>query len=149
MGWQDTIELVGVVVVACLLVPVLWLFVRRRWLSSRGGVFDCALRLHTVVPSAGWALGLARYVEDGSLEWYRVFSLRVRPRLVLRRSSTEMVSRRRPDDVELLVLFADHEIVRLREEQREWELAMPDESVTGLLSWLEASPPGGQSYLGS
>jgi Protein of unknown function (DUF2550) len=26
--------------------------------------------------------------------------------------------------------------------EAEWELAMSEESLTGLLSWLEAAPPG-------
>lgn len=45
------------------------------------------------------------------------------------------------------MLFSDHQIIRLESSeggrQKVWELAMPAGSVTGLMSWLEAAPPGG------
>ncbi|MEL4357891.1 MULTISPECIES: DUF2550 domain-containing protein [unclassified Luteococcus] len=130
-----------------LLVPLLGLYVRRRWLSTRGGVFDCALKL----ASGGWATGVARYEAD-ELQWFRIFSLSTRPKLVLERDLTASVGHRRPDESEAVVLFSDDQIIRLRSTQgREpviWELAMNPQSVTGLMSWLEAAPPGGDRYSG-
>ena len=51
-----------------------------------------------------------------------------------------------PDPVEAVALNADNRILRVETLQgdtdREWELAMSPESLTGLLSWLEAAPAG-------
>lgn len=153
MGWTGYLEAGAGLLLLVILLPLVWLFARRRWLSSRGGVFDCGLRLRDRVPGGGWSLGLARYDGD-VLEWYRVFSFTFRPRLELDRTTTTMVARRHPDQVEALVLFADHEVVRLHVETpddpegRDWELAMAPGSVTGLMSWLEAAAPGSGRYPG-
>jgi len=155
MTWLEIVELAIFMLLLVVVLPLAWLFARRRWLSAKGGVFDCGLRLRDQIPGGGWSLGLARY--DGNiLEWYRIFSFTFRPRLRLDRSTTSMVSRREPDQVEALVLFADHQVVRLRESRsgspdgdtKDWELAMTPASITGLLSWLEAAPPGGGRYPG-
>ncbi|MGA4507318.1 DUF2550 domain-containing protein [Propionibacteriaceae bacterium G1746] len=144
MEWVVIIEvLVAVVVAACLLFLV-WMFVRRRWLSSRGGVFDCALRSHGHRPH--WQLGMARY-DGNRLLWYRVFSLDLGPRLMLDRRQTTWSGQRPPSHDEMTVLFTDHQVVLLdgitrSGEQGTFELAMTPASVTGLMSWLEASAPG-------
>ena len=144
MEWLTGIEIAIGLVVLC---PVLFLsvlFIRRRWLSGRGGVFDCAMKVSGT--PAGWALGMARYNGD-RLEWYRVFSLSFRPKYALKRSETSWASQRTPEPEESMVLFTDHQVVALRGvdrrgRERIWELAMTPASVTGLMSWLEAAPPG-------
>lgn len=132
--------------VALLALALVAMWGRRRWLSAQGGLFDCALRLSPT--RTLWALGIARYRGD-RLEWYRVFSVAFRPRLVLDRRQTTWVSRRRPSPEESTVLFTDHEVVTLRGVDRKgtsrtWELAMGPASATGLMSWLEASAPGSE-----
>ncbi|MDO4784888.1 MAG: DUF2550 domain-containing protein [Propionibacteriaceae bacterium] len=149
MGWLSEAWLV--VLVALLVAPLAYLYARRRWLSSRGGVFDCGMRLRLDRP--GWMLGLARY-EGDALEWYRVFSMSPRPKLVARRGEIEMMKRRQPTDVEALALYDSSEVVQLRivnQETRQVELAMTTDSMMGMLSWLEAGPrlghlryPGGE-----
>lgn len=149
MGWLSEAWLI--VLVALLLAPLVCLYARRRWLSSRGGVFDCAMRLRLDQPA--WMLGLARY-EGDALEWYRVFSMSPRPKLVARRGEIETLGRRQPSDVEALALYASSEVVRLRilrEDTHQVELAMTTDSLMGMLSWLEAGPrlghlryPGGE-----
>lgn len=144
MEWLQAVEvLIGIVIGACLLFLV-WMFVRRRWLSSRGGVFDCALGVHR--RGLNWHLGMARYAGE-QLHWYRIFSLDIRPYLVLDRKKTSWVGQRPPTDAETMVLFSDHQVVTLASvdkagHPREYTLAMMPGSVTGLMSWLEASPPG-------
>ncbi|WP_420175330.1 DUF2550 domain-containing protein [Luteococcus sp. OSA5] len=129
------------------LLPLLGLYLRRRWLSTRGGVFDCALKL----PSGSWATGVARY-EANELQWFRIFSFSMRARLTLTRDRTTSIGRREPEDSEAVVLFGDDQILRLRSTDkgapRVWEMAMSPASVTGLMSWLEAAPPGGDRYSG-
>ncbi len=152
MGWlAESAAIIGFVAFACLLIPVVYLFARRRRLSNRGGVFDCALSLNTTKPGAGWAAGIGRYQGD-TLEWYRTFSAALRPYLVLVRDHTEAVGRRLPDANEAEALFRDQEIVKLESTEttppKVWELAMSPASLTGLLSWLEAAPPGGGRYPG-
>jgi len=119
---------------------------RQRWLSRQGGTFSCSLRLGTTAPSSGWALGLARY-NQGLLEWFRFFSYSLRPRLVFPRSEVRVLDSRDPDVVESVSLGADQRVLRVETTLRdvraaEYELAMSPESLTGLLSWLEAAPPG-------
>lgn len=147
MGWTETFELTGLVLMLAVLAPLAGLYARRRWLSSRGGVFDCALRMR----NGSWATGVARYAAE-ELQWFRIFSFSARPKLVLRREHTMSIGRRSPEDAEAVVLFSDDQIIRLRNrdttDDTVWELAMNPQSVTGLMSWLEAAPPGGDRYSG-
>lgn len=125
-----------------LVVPVVFLATRRRWLSRQGGLFDCGLRLSTKTPGAGWALGVARYSGD-NLEWFRVFSPSLRPRLIFPRSITHAGDQREPDAIEAVMLSDDQRIVSLElVGGQSWELSMSTASLTGLLSWLESAPPG-------
>lgn len=135
-------EWAALVITVVLVVPVLFLAVRRRWLSRMGGLFDCSLRLSTRTPGAGWVLGVARYSGD-NLEWFRVFSPSLRPRLIFPRSISRAGGQRDPDAIEAVVLTHDQRIVTMElTDGRSWELAMSNASLTGLLSWLESSPPG-------
>jgi hypothetical protein len=84
MDWLGITELVALTLVVLLLVPVLFLGVRRRWLSRQGGLFDCSVRLSTETPGTGWVLGVARYSGD-NLEWFRAFSISLRPRMIFPR----------------------------------------------------------------
>ncbi|OYO07467.1 DUF2550 domain-containing protein [Enemella evansiae] len=144
MGWEIIAELViGALLLACL-IPLVWLFLRRRWLSRQGGIFDCALKS----PQGGsrWALGVARY-QGEDLEWFRALSLSLRPKVRFRRTSTTVDTQRHAQPGEIEVLYGTPRVVRLESTvlvggQHSWELAMAPESTTGLLSWLEAAPPG-------
>ena len=143
-GWLGVVE--GVVLLVFLLVlGLVLLAVRRRWLNRLGGTFDCSLRLNDTTPGAGWALGVGRY-NEGILEWFRFFSYALRPRKVFQRAEVRVLATRDPDPVEAVALNADNRILRVEMLDggidREWELAMSPESLTGLLSWLEGAPPG-------
>lgn len=148
MDWLLVTSLVAVVVLAGLVVPIVWLVVRRQWLSRRGVAFDCNLRLRTTVPGAGWVLGIARYRHD-RLEWYRSFSISLRPRMVFPRRETTVGHQRSPSEIEAVLLFDDQRIIELILGGGEsWELSMSADALTGMLSWLEAAPPG-QDYVTS
>ena len=127
MDWLGITEAVALTLVLLLLVPLLFLGIRRRWLSRQGGLFDCSLRLSTKTPGAGWVLGVARYSGD-NLEWFRAFSVSVRPRLIFPRSQLRAGNQREPDLIEAVVLYDDQRILSLE--------------LTDLLSWLESAPPG-------
>lgn len=150
MGLLPATELAVLVVVVGLLVCITVVFVRRRYLSRAGGVFDCELRSLDSGSRGRWVDGLARY-DTNSLEWYRVLSLSFRPRVVLKRRGAKLLDHRSARPEEVPVLFAGHRVARVQVcsstgEERIWELAMARESLVGLMSWLEAGPPGGASY---
>ncbi len=142
-GWLNVVSILAacvVLVVASLGV----LAVRQRWLNRMGGNFECSLRVRVTTPGAGWVLGVCRYSE-GILEWFRFFSYSPRPRLTFPRSELRVLETRDPDPVEAVALSSDQTVVRVEAPDRSGkviELAMSAESLTGLLSWLEAAPPG-------
>jgi hypothetical protein len=147
IGTLEIVAIVaGVVVVAVLLLAV------RRWLIRRqGGTFDCSVRL-SVSPEdpafptdsgKGWVFGICRYTAD-AIEWYRMFSYAPRRRLVFPRHSIEVVGQRVPAGQEELALLAGWRVLECRRggDGAPFELGMSEDALTGLLSWLEAAPPG-------
>jgi hypothetical protein len=145
-GWLGVLEVLGLLLVLAVLL-LLALAARRRWLSRGGGSFECSLRLRTSTPGAGWVLGVGRY-NDGRLEWFRFFSFAQRPRTTFTRGQVRVVETRDPDPVEAVSLTAESRVLALEvgQQGRETrELAMSEDSVLGLLAWLEAAPPGIES----
>lgn len=144
-GWLLSV-LVIVVAVVLVVGLLAGLAGRRRLLTRDGGAFECSVRLRTSTPGAGWVLGLARYGED-QLEWFRIFSYSVRPRRRFVRGAVRVLDTRPPDPVEAVALYAGQQVLTVEEQAGgqtvQTELAMSPDSLTGLLSWLEAAPPGG------
>lgn len=140
-------EAIAAVIVSVIVLPLIGMFARRRWLARGGGAFECGLRLHAdAAPGAGWVLGAARYRGE-MLEWYRIFSASLSPRVALARPATRVLRTRDPDPVESVLLYDGQQIVELDSEGRQWDLAMSPDATTALLSWLEAAPPGQRDYL--
>jgi Protein of unknown function (DUF2550) len=143
-GWLGVVQVLGVLA-GLLAASILLLAGRRRWLNRLGGTFECSLRLRMRTPGAGWVLGVGRYSE-GILEWFRYFSYSLRPRMVFPRRNVRVLETRMPNPVEAVALNGNEKVVCLEMQdghaETQWELAMSEESVTGLLSWLEAAPPG-------
>lgn len=145
MGWATTAEAAGVLLVVVVVVPLLWLALRRRWLDRRGGLFECARRVDIGGPRERWSLGFARYNGE-DLEWFRAISLSLHPRVRLVRRATVALETRDPGQAEALTLYAGQRVVRLQAtpetgEPGIHELAMDAGAATGLLAWLEAAPP--------
>lgn len=138
--WQWLLDSAGALLLLLLLVALALVF-RRRWISRSGGTFEFSVRVRANRPSRGWLLGVGRYSAD-ALEWFRVFSLAPRPKLVFRRSELDYVGRREPVGVESYSLYSGHIIVSCRTPSGEMEFAMSPDALTGFLSWLEAAPPG-------
>jgi hypothetical protein len=132
-------------VVGALLLAVVFLtaavVARRRWLSRGLGTFDCSLRTVEASLGKGWRLGVARYEAD-RIEWFRVFSARVRPSRVLRRGDVIVQGRRYPQGPEAFSVMPGSIVLRCRDRGRFVELAMSEQASTGFASWLEAAPPG-------
>ena len=117
------------------------LALRRRFVTRRGGTFDCSLRLRSGPHGKGWVLGVGRYSGD-ALEWYKVFSYSTRPKRVFVRRELQVLDSREPTGVEVFSLLAGAVVVRCRDQVGQVELAMSSESLTGFLSWVESAPPG-------
>jgi hypothetical protein len=134
----DGTSLVVVTVVA----PLLGLVLRRRWLGRSGGTFEASLRLRSgPTASRGWSLGVGRYSGE-RLEWFRVFSVSLRPKRVYSRGELGVESRRTPSGAEAFALYSGHVVLGCRTDSGPIEIAMSDNASTGFLAWLEAAPPG-------
>jgi hypothetical protein len=137
--------------------------VRRYLLERGGGTVECGLRK----PGGPWRLGVASYQLD-ELSWFGVFGVSMRPEETFPRRDLNVVSRRMPTEAEtaslgpgMIVLecrlgesgpfgeggaLGDGTAVSSPGRGGTVELALPESALTGLLSWLEAAPPG--SHLG-
>ena len=130
-----------VALVVLLALGLIGLAVRRRVLQRGGGTVDLSLRLKRGTHGRGWVLGVGRFNGD-SLQWYRVFSLAMRPRRTLSRRDLVVLNRREPLGPEKLALLSGAVVMECRSSTGKVELAMEPSAVTGFLAWLEATPPG-------
>lgn len=124
-----------------LVLAIAVLFVRRWLLARHGGTIELYLRLSNLIVGRGWAPGFARLAGD-QLRWYRMFSFAFRPRRVLMRRGLVVESRRAPAGSERFSLPDDWVILRCTSHHAPVEMAMAPGTLTGFLSWIEASPPG-------
>jgi hypothetical protein len=121
-------------------VPPVLLVLRQLAVSRRRGAFECTLRRRGLVGGTSWQHGLMRFGTD-RLRWFRAFSLRLRPEVVMRRAEIRDVTRRRlPARLEggedsYLIEFS------LRD-GREVSAIVDLVSGAALNSWLEAAPSG-------
>jgi len=140
MPWQ--VVLVAIIVIAVVMLPFVMLYLRRRWLTGQGGLFDCAYQLQDV-PGPGWMLGVARYRRD-QLEWFRAFSMSLRPRFTFPRTTTAYIQQRTPQRLEAIALFEGSVIVTVQDRVSgaTSALSMAGDEALALMSWLESAPPG-------
>jgi hypothetical protein len=138
--WEWLLESAAGVLLLVLALGVA-LILRRRWLSRHGGTFELSYRARASQPGRGWLLGLGRYTGD-RLEWFRIFSLSPRPKMVWQRSTLNYVERRDPEGVEQLSLYPGHVVIRCETPAGDVEMALGSSSLMGFQSWLEAAPPG-------
>lgn len=137
--WSWTALAVGLLAAGAL-IPVIWLIVRRRWLAGKGRIFECSLKR----PGAGWTLGVARF-RGNDLEWYRVFSLSLRPRVTFHRHETRVLTVRKPTASESTELYDGHLVTELAGHNAGYLLAMSRPDLTAFSSWTEAGAPGRSS----
>jgi hypothetical protein len=137
--WLDLLDAAGLLVAVVVLYGVA-LVVRRRVLSRHGGTFELSLHLEPD-PGRGWVLGLGRYSGE-ELEWFRIFTLAVRPKRTWNRGQLSYDGSRPPEAAERDVLYPDHLVIRCGSASGDFELAMSRASLTGFQAWLEARPPG-------
>jgi hypothetical protein len=133
----DSLALILILV----LLPLIGLLVRRRVLARSGGTFDMSVNRNAAGITKGWTLGLAVY-RDTELEWFRTFSLSLRPRYRFTRGDVRIDGRREPEGNEVYAIHSGHLIVGTENASGVKQFAMSANALTGLLSWLESSPPG-------
>lgn len=133
----DSVALV--VLVAAGLITLL--VARRRMMSRRRETFDLSVSHHAGPDPNGWVIGVGAYGPE-SLDWYRTFSFAWWPRYRFLRGDLEVLERRDPDGAEAFALDDGDVIVQVRHPSGVQQLAMSPSALTGLLAWLEASPPG-------
>lgn len=138
--WLWAVDLV-VAVIAVTAVLLAALVLRRRYLARTRGTFDLSINKRAEASAHGWTLGVAVY-EGGTLEWYRTFSFRMRPSYRFERASMYVDGRREPVGGEVHAIHDGHVVVSTQNQTPVRQLALTPSALTGLLAWLEASPPG-------
>lgn len=124
-------------------VTVVWLVTRRWWISRRRLTFELSVspRDGGARTGRGWTLGIGRYDGD-RLEWFRVFSFSLRPKRVFDRGFLYVRLRREAQGPEAYALFSGHVVVECDTIEGPVQLAMSPQSLTAMMAWLEAAPPG-------
>lgn len=147
-GMETDVILVSIIP-ALLLIAAIWLLVRHRILVGRRGVFLCGLRTMGGPTPGSWMLGMARYVK-GRFEWYRFLDPRFTPTIVLERGPLHLVEHHVGAPEDRLPFLVDDEVVTVETGRRRRastvQLVVEPVVVTGFMSWLEATPPGGVGY---
>lgn len=128
-------------IVALLVLLLASLLVRRRLLARSGGTFEMSVNKSAEAQAKGWTLGLAVY-KDTELQWFRTFSLSPRPAHRFARGDVLIEGRREPVGHEVHAIHSGHLIVATKNATGVRQFAMSANALTGLLSWLESSPPG-------
>jgi hypothetical protein len=132
VAWFFAAFLLLVVLAAALLAT------RRYFLERGGGTVECGLRLPA--GRGTWRLGVASYQRD-DLYWYDALGVRLRPESVFPRRTLTVTDRRAPSPAEEASLGPDRVIIIASSADTDVELALPAETLTGFLAWLEAAPP--------
>ena len=98
---------IALATVFLLLIFILCLFgVRRHNLRRALGTVDASI----CTAGNSWQMGVCRY-QDNDLEWFRLLSLSVRPKHRFKRSSLELLGRRKPTEEEAVKVQPDVVIV--------------------------------------
>jgi hypothetical protein len=117
------------------------LVLRRRVVARRSGSFDLSVCRQAGPQPTAWVIGVGSYGSE-SLDWYRTFSFAWWPRYRFLRGDLEIFERRDPEGSEAFSLDDGDVIVRIQHPSGIHQLAMSPSALTGLMAWLESSPPG-------
>lgn len=133
-------QAIGLTLVAAAVVLITIILIRRAVLVRAGG-FDVSWRLHPGDDDRGWILGQARF-HGGKLALYRSFSAWPTPSIVMGRAALGLGAIRAPMGAEPDLLPDGVAIVAGSWEQTPLELALAEDALTALRSWVESRPPG-------
>jgi len=139
-------EIVVSALLLALALAVVTIAVRRSLLAHSGGV-DLCWRTFLDLDGRGWTFGQGRY-REGELALYRSFSPLPMASRVLRRDRLALGPRRPLAGTEPDLLPVGSVVVRCTDGGSPVELALSEDAVTGLRSWLESVPPATGSVNG-
>ena len=139
-------EIVGLSLLLVLVVSIIAIAIRRSLLTRSGGV-DLCWRQSLEVDGSGWTFGQGRY-REGELILYRSFSPLPLASRVLRRDRLTLGGRRPLAGTEPDLLPVGSVVIRCMDNGSPLELALTEEAMTGLRSWLESIPPATGSVNG-
>lgn len=127
-------------VLAVVLVAFVVAIAVRRVLLSRNGGFSLCWRFSTTPDGQGWKFGQGRY-EDRGLVLYRSFSPFPWPARILSRRQATLGERRELNALETVVVPEGWVVQRCDDAAGALEIALSEETLTGLRSWAESEPP--------
>ena len=133
----------GLVMLVVVVVAIIVIAARRSVLA-RGGAIDICWRRTLTPDGRGWALGQGRY-RDNEFLLYRSFSPLPGAARRLHRDSLQLGERRALVATEPDLLPLDSVVVRCTDGGSLIELALREEALTGMRSWLESRPPATRS----
>jgi hypothetical protein len=134
-----TAEIIGLALLVVLVLAIVTIAVRRSLLTRSGGV-DLCWRKSLRSDGRGWTFGQGRFRER-ELTLYPSFSPLPIASRVLRRDRLHLGDRRALIGTEPDLLPVGSVVVRCTDGSAPIELALTEEAVTGLRSWLESVPP--------
>lgn len=137
MGWA---ELAGLIVLLLLVLLIAFIVVRRA-LVIRAGGFDVNWRRGSRDDDRGWTLGQARF-QGERLVLYRSFSVWPAAAMSLNRAELVLGGVRSPLGAEPDLLPTGVAIVGAQYHGTDWELALTEDALTALRSWVESRLPG-------
>ena len=132
-------EISGLVLLLVLVLCIVAIAVRRSLLTKSGGV-DFCWRRSMDSDGSGWIFGQGRY-REGDLTLYRSFSPFPMASRILPRDRLVLGDRRPLIGTEPDLLPVGSVVVRCTDDATPMELALSEEAMTGLRSWLESVPP--------
>ncbi len=139
-------EITGLALLLVLVLSIVAIAVRRSHLTKSGGV-DFCWRRSDASDGSGWVFGQGRY-REGELTLYRSFSPLPIASKVLQRDRLVLGERRALAGMEPDLLPVGSVVVRCTDGRTPLELALSEEAITGLRSWLESVPPATGSISG-
>ncbi len=139
-------EIAGLVLLLVLVLSIIAIAVRRSLLTRAGGV-DVCWRTSLDPDGSGWTFGQGRY-REGEFILYRSFSPLPIASRILRRDRLTLGVRRSLVGTEPDLLPVGSVVLRCTDSGSPVELALTDEAMTGLRSWLESIPPATGSVNG-
>ena len=136
-------QFLGLAVLVVVIVSISVIALRRSVLI-RSGAIDVSWRSNLRSDGGGWILGQGRY-RGTELLLYRAFSPLPGAAKRLHRGSLKLGPRRAAVGTEPDLLPVNAVILRCTDGGGELELALAEEALTGLRSWLESIPPATRS----
>lgn len=139
-------EIVGLALLATLVMSIVVIAIRR-WLLTRSGGVDFCWRRSVARDGSGWTFGQGRYRER-ELTLYRSFSPLPVASKILLRDRLVLLDRRPLAGMEPDLLPVGSVVMRCTDGRTPIELALSEDAITGLRSWLESVPPATGSISG-